>query len=260
MSVRGRPRTLSVADVDRAAAWRAERVSAVAISRRLGVADTTVHRALAATPSTATAGQASDDDQPPLEPGSEPRVPGCGEADRADAGTSAPAPESGAEPVVASDRLGQAVVSSRYAGAMLLHAFFDRVGAEAVFAPLGAPGRPRVVDAALLTATTCAFALGVSSVEATKHLVRTQVGPLTGIAALPTLRILRSRLASLAESTDALALQAKLAAGMIDSESPRPRPIDDGPGPTRPAHPNTQGTPAPPRANRASTCPHLPLP
>jgi hypothetical protein len=39
--------------------------------------------------------------------------------------------------VVGSARLGQATVGSRYAGAMLLHAFFDRVGAQTVFAPLG---------------------------------------------------------------------------------------------------------------------------
>ena len=66
-------------------------------------------------------------------------------------------------------------MDSRYAGAMLLHAFFDRVGAAAVFAPLTgagpAPARSRRFDdVALLTATSVAFALGVGSVEATKHL------------------------------------------------------------------------------------------
>jgi hypothetical protein len=76
-------------------------------------------------------------------------------------------------------RLGAAGVDSRYAGAMLLHAFYDRVGAAGVFAPLSgtgpAPaGSRRFDDVALLTATSVAFALGVGSVEATKHLLRDQ--------------------------------------------------------------------------------------
>jgi hypothetical protein len=71
-------------------------------------------------------------------------------------------------PVVGSSRLGQATVDSRYAAAMLLHAFFDRVGAQAVFAPLAGAGpmsarSRRFDDVALLTATTVAFALGVGS-------------------------------------------------------------------------------------------------
>ena len=43
--------------------------------------------------------------------------------------------------VGSSPRLGAAGVDSRYAGAMLLHAFYDRVGAAAVFAPLSARAR-----------------------------------------------------------------------------------------------------------------------
>ena len=117
-------------------------------------------------------------------------------------------------------RLGQTTVSSRYAGAMLLHGFLDRVGAARVFAPLRAPGQPRFDDVALLSATTCAFALGVSSVEATKHLVRAQVGPLAGLDRLPALRTLRPRLAALAEGCDSLALQAKLAAAMVTADAP----------------------------------------
>jgi hypothetical protein len=62
--------------------------------------------------------------------------------------------------------LGAAYLASRYAGAMLLHAFFDRAEAGTVLA--GASGRPG--DVALLTAASMAFALGASSVEATKGL------------------------------------------------------------------------------------------
>ncbi len=128
-------------------------------------------------------------------------------------------------PVVGASRLGRATVDSRYAGAMLLHAFFDRVGAQAVFAPLTGAGpvssrSRRFDDVALLTATTVAFALGVGSVEATKHLVRDQIGPLAGLDRLPELRTLRPRLGELAETCDPLRLQADLAAAMIAAEAP----------------------------------------
>jgi hypothetical protein len=116
-------------------------------------------------------------------------------------------------------------VDSRYAGAMLLHAFYDRVGAAAVFAPLTgagpAPARSRRFDdVALLTATSVAFALGVGSVEATKHLIRDQLGPLAGLDRLPELRTLRPRLAELAEAGDPLALQTDLARAMLTAEAP----------------------------------------
>ncbi|MGB6161719.1 MAG: putative transposase [Pseudonocardiaceae bacterium] len=127
--------------------------------------------------------------------------------------------------VVGSSRLAEATVESRYAGAMVLHAFFDRVGAQAVFAPLTGAGRVscrsrRFDDVALLTATTMAFALGVASVEATKHLLRDQIGPLAGCDRLPELRTLRPRLGELAQACDPLRLQADLATAMIAAEAP----------------------------------------
>ena len=128
-------------------------------------------------------------------------------------------------PVMGSSRLVEATVDSRYAGAMLLHGFFDLVGVAAVFTPLTgvgpAPaGSGRFDDVALLTATTVAFALGVGSVEATKHLVRAQVGPLAGLERLPELRTLRPRLGELAEACDPLRLQTNLATAMINAEAP----------------------------------------
>ena len=69
----------------------------------------------------------------------------------------------------------------------------------------GASGRPG--DVALLTATSMAFALGASSVEGTKHLIRAQAGPLAGLAALPELRTLLPRLAAIAGGCDPLALR-----------------------------------------------------
>jgi transposase-like protein len=73
---------------------------------------------------------------------------------------------------------------------------------------------------ALLTATSVAFALGVGSVEATKHLVRDQIGPLAGCDRLPELRTLRPRLSELAQACEPLRLQADLAAAMIAAEAP----------------------------------------
>ena len=78
----------------------------------------------------------------------------------------------------------------------------------------------RFDDLALLTATTVAFALGVGSVEATKHLVRDQLGPLAGLDRLPELRTLRPRLGELAACCDPLRLQADLAKAMIAAEAP----------------------------------------
>jgi hypothetical protein len=243
VSVRGRPRKLSAADVDQALAWRDEGVSMVAIGVRLGVADTTVHRALAGRPSPAAVGQTREETAPQLDLDSDPvpevdqrgpggcqlelegglgSRPGQVDEDTSPSGVpeSDPASAPGAVPVVAPGRLGQGVVSSRYAGAMLLHAFLDRVGAQRVFAPLCTPGQPRFDDMALLTAISVAFALGMDSGEAIKHLIREQVGPLAGCDRLPALRTLRPRLAGLAESCDPLALQATLAQAMLAADAP----------------------------------------
>src|SRR5664280_2563576 len=68
----------------------------------------------------------------------------------------------------------------RYAGAMLLYPYLHQVGAEDVFATLtGAPAR-RYNDLAVLTTATVGFALGVDTVEGTKHLRRAGRGGRTG--------------------------------------------------------------------------------
>src|SRR5450756_1178122 len=66
---------------------------------------------------------------------------------------------------------------------MLLHAYLDRVGAAGVFATLtGGPAR-RYDDLAVLTTATLAFALGVDTVEGTKHLRRAEAGATVGLGA-----------------------------------------------------------------------------
>jgi Transposase DDE domain len=223
----GRPRKLAAGAWEKAARWRAEGASDSEIARRLGVAQSTVFRRLgpaavqeqlpdggpaaepvpqAEEPEAVPAAPEPPEPVPSSRPAAEPGSPAG--AERAPAGGPAPAAD-GARP-------------SRYAGAMLAHAYYDRIGAEAILGAALPPGlaRPRYDDLALLTATSLAFALGVSSAEGTKHLIPAQAGILAGIGRLPGLRTLRPRLAAIAEACDPLALQRQLAAAMLAADAP----------------------------------------
>ena len=68
-------------------------------------------------------------------------------------------------------------VFSRYAGAMLLHAYPGRAGE---ILPEAADGEAR--DAALLSAVSMCFALGAATAEQVKHLAPAEAGPLAGLA------------------------------------------------------------------------------
>ena len=100
---------------------------------------------------------------------------------------------------------------SRYAGAMLLHAFTARAGAGQVLESAAGAGRGaggyRFADVALLSATSMCFALGAQTTEQVKHLTAACAGPLAGLAVLPHLRTLRPRLAAIADAADPLALE-----------------------------------------------------
>jgi len=232
VKAQGRPVKLTPAQREQVRRWSEQGVTGQEIARRLQVSDSMISRLVGAGRRTPEPVQdelpdiAGTDDTDDTDD-----VAGTDVADRglpvrtaAEPGVVKPGDGLGGA-VVGSSRLGAAGVDSRYAGAMLLHAFFDRVGAAAVFAPLTgagpAPARSRRFDdVALLTATSVAFALGVGSVEATKHLIRDQVGPLAGLVRLPELRTLRPRLGELAEACDPLALQADLATAMLTAEAP----------------------------------------
>jgi len=101
-------------------------------------------------------------------------------------------------------------VFSRYAGAMLLHAYPGRAG-EIWLDAAGGDAR----EAALLSAVSSCFALGAATAEQFKHLAPGEAGPLAGLAALPSLRTLRPRLAALADAADPLRLQAAFAQAML---------------------------------------------
>jgi transposase-like protein len=220
---RGRPAKLSVEQVRQARTWKADGLSDAEIARRLKVSHKTAARAAAGVEPMAVT-------QPALElpdPG-EPAPAATGAAP-ADAPAPIPAGGDGAGLSSAGDggiaRIGVGRFDSRYAGAALLHAFTDRVGATDLFTravgtlPPALAGRPRRFDdIALLAVTSTVFALGFASLEQAKHPDRAQVGPVAGIDVLPELRTLRPRLAAIAERCDPLVLQRSFAKAMLDAQ------------------------------------------
>jgi len=220
---RGRPRTVTEQDWEQARAWRAAGVRDAEIARRLGVQQSTVLRrpgpaqvqgelALedAAVPVLAAGREEMAEEEPPRpEPEA---VPG---QDEQEPGPPEPVlrPEPGAVPpgFAGTGRAAEGSgVFSRYAGAMLLHAYPGRAGE---ILPGVAGGEAR--EAALLSAVSIGFALGAATAEQVKHLVPAEAGPLAGLAALPSLRTLRPRLAAIADAADPLELQAVFAAAML---------------------------------------------
>ncbi len=215
----GRPRKLAAGAWGQAARWRAGGVSDSEIARRLQVAQSTVFRRLgpAAVQEQLPGGGPAGEAEPQAGgPEAGPAAPGPG-------GPAAPEPEPSSRPAAGpGPAAGTEAAPSRYAGAMLAHAYLDRIGAEAILAAALPPGlaRPRYDDLALLAATSLAFALGVSSAEGTKHLIPDQAGILAGIGRLPGLRTLRPRLSAIAETCDPLALQRQLGAAMLAADAP----------------------------------------
>src|SRR5271166_3902076 len=246
---RGRPGKLAARDWEQAARWRAEGASDSEIARRLRVAQSTVFRRLGPAAVQEQLPAAGPEGEPEPEagpaagepgpgpggpagagPGDEPAAPGPGPEASPAVPQPAPAPAGGLVPAGGREpspgaglaRVAGGVLPSRYAGAMLVHAYLDRIGAEAILAAALPPAlaRPRYDDLGLLTATSLAFALGASSAEGTKHLIPAQAGILAGIGRLPDPRTLRPRLAAIAGACDPLALQRQLAAAMLAADAP----------------------------------------
>jgi hypothetical protein len=212
---RGKPGTVTPEQWEQARAWRAEGASDAEIGRRLGVAHTTIGRGLGKRQETAAAAQAwvagplpGADGAATVRPAAGP-TPEAAAAAAPAAGEEEPAPEAQAG---APARAGGAQAGSRYAGAMLLHAFFARTGAGGLLPGVAGP------DAALLTAVSMCFALGAHTTEQFKHLTPGEAGPLAGLAVLPGLRSLRPRLAAIADAADPLELQRAFAAAMLAAD------------------------------------------
>ncbi len=208
---RGRPPKLSDGQVAKARVWAAAGWTQQAIADRLEVAQSVISELLA------RLGPAPVQEVLP-EP-----VDAAPQTEPAEASTAEPASAEPAsaepvhtEPVFAgSARISTGSFGCRYAGAMLLHAYLDRVGAQAIFATLtGGPAR-RYGDLAILTTATLGFALGIDTIEGAKHLRRAEAGAALGLGAVPELKTLRTRLGALADGTDPLQLQRAFAAGML---------------------------------------------
>src|SRR6266567_2881551 len=197
---RGRPRKLPDSDWADAAGWRGQGLSDSEIGRRLGVAQSTVSRRLGTR----------------REPGADATgAPAAPRQDKLPALQPEPVP---APALVASGPgITDGVFASRYAGAMLLHAFASASGAGPVLAAAAGPegGARRFGDAGLLSAVSICFALGAATIEQHKHLAASCAGPLAGLASLPGQRTLRPRLAAIADATDPIGLQAMFAAAML---------------------------------------------
>jgi hypothetical protein len=225
---RGRPGKAGQGSWEQARQWRAAGVRDAEIARRLKVNQSTVLRHLG------PAGVQGELQQPAQEPGlpSSPEpAPGPGpeparqqepeaepEHEPVPAAREGAAGHAGAGAGAGTDsgrRPGGGSVYSRYAGAMLLHAFGERAGAGEILAAAAGRGPG---DVALLSATSICFALGAATIEQFKHLTAAAAGPLAGLAALPDLRTIRPRLAAIADRTDPVALQRLFASAMLAAD------------------------------------------
>ena len=231
----GRPPGLPGGDWEKAWAWRAAGVSDREIGRRLGVAGTTAGRRLGprrkgpGEPAGPPGEQAAAGCEPLFgeeEAGPSPAPSPAGD-DAADGGGAgggegdgsgpgaAPGGSAGGGLVPAGGGIAEGRVRSRYAGAMLLHAFAARAGAGEILAAAAGGDRDR---ARLLAAVAACFGLGAATTEAFKHLAAAEAGPLAGLRVLPDLRTLRPALAAAADAADPLGVQAMFARAMLAAD------------------------------------------
>ena len=230
---RGRPGKLDPGAWRRAREWRAAGVLDAEIARRLGVDQSTVLRHLG--PGSGQGQLPPDQPGTPADPGPAPGpqpgmsgepepMPEPGRAAAAEPGPAAGAGRGAGGHGPAGDGAAAAgpgitgQVASRYAGAMLLHAFGDRAGAGQILAAAADAGGNDPAGVALLSAVSLCFALGAATIEQFKHLAAADAGPLAGLAALPDLRTIRPRLAAIADATDPVAVQRLFASSMLAAD------------------------------------------
>jgi hypothetical protein len=233
---RGRPGKAGQDSWDRARAWRAAGVRDAEIARRLHVNQSTVLRHLGPA---GVQGELVPEGEAALEPGAGPVRDGEPAAEEPEEKEEEPAQGPGPvqeEPAPAAAGNGEPglpgpggpgdgtadgggrVAASRYAGAMLLHAFGGRAGAAQILAAAAGGEDARPGDTALLSAVSMCFALGAATIEQFKHLAAADAGPLAGLGALPGLRSLRPALAAIAGRTDPVALQRLFASAMLAAD------------------------------------------
>lgn len=232
LAARGAPRKLSEARERRALKLSGSGATGAQIARRLGVSEATISRLLAR-----RRGAAMAHGELELAVGRDRSGASGGEREAAlefedrdgaiqRAGEHAEETEGlGEQPVAVEPvaRLGEVEARSRYAGAMLLYPFLERLGAGDVLGALPGAAARRYDAPALMLAASFGFVLGSGSLEQTKHLHPADAGALLGLVAFPSLRTLRPRLGALAESCDPLAVQRAFATAMLKADERPPQ-------------------------------------
>jgi hypothetical protein len=250
----GRPPDLSPAQVRQARIWAGQRVPHAEIGRRFGVPRSVVTETLgrsggpieetavlferggtATGPGTADGGEPGGAEAAARPGDSEPGAgepgagePGAGEPGAGEPGAGEPGAGDGGVVPTAGARIGEGVLATRYAGAMLVHACTCRLGMAALFdqAVAGVPGGAggqRYDDIGVLCAVLAAFSLGFVSVEQFKYLSPGEAGPLAGWDKVPSLRALRPRLAAIADSCDPVDLLGGYFQAMMKADPGRSR-------------------------------------
>ena len=246
----GRPPILSPARLRRARTWAGQGLTHAEIGRRLGVSRSRITELIkqhGTLPAPGPLFEDADDTAPGQRAGTDRDGPGCsGDGTRAggtagqrtcgDAGTgqetraSRDSRTADAEGDAEGDgatwrvarRIETGTVACRYAGAMLVHAFTDRIGARGLLSAgtgTSAAGAGALADdLGILVSTQMSFTLGALTIEQTKHLAAADAGALAGLTSLPSLRTWRQRLGELADTCDPLALQRRLASQMLAIE------------------------------------------
>jgi hypothetical protein len=211
----GRPRETGEESWEHARGWRADGVRDAEIARRLGVNQSTVLRRLGRAHvqeelQPEAAGPQATEPQATEPQATEPQAtePQATEPQATEPQATEPGAAAGTQAAAR-----PAVAWSRYAGSMLLHAFFARCAAGTVLAAAGDPQ-----DVRLLTGVSMCFALGPATLEQFKHLAAAEAGPLAGSGTLPGLRALRPALAQIADRTDPLQIQSLFAAAMLAAD------------------------------------------
>ncbi|MGH2842251.1 MAG: putative transposase [Solirubrobacteraceae bacterium] len=230
VAVMGRPRKLDDRARERACVLSDEGATGREIARRLGVCESAISRLLSHRPKRVETVQerleivaGAGEDAAAADPGRTGR-PALGPDDTAAGGPAAGCVE--VDGCGSLDGAGARIVAGggccRYAGAMLLHPFLERVGAGGVFGALSSGPAARYDTTAVAVGVVFSLALGCSSVEGSKHLDPVEVGMLVGVRRQAHLRTLRPRLSALADGCDPLAVQGALARGMLAADRQPP--------------------------------------
>ncbi len=237
----GRPPLLSTAQLRQARTWAGQGLTHAEIGRRLGVSRSRISELLKQHGTLPTPGPLFEDADDTEAAGADPsardgqdtapgqrtcRDAGTGQETRASrdgrtADAAGNAEGDGATWRVAR-RIESGTVACRYAGAMLVHAFTDRIGARGLLAAgtgaSAAGASTPADDLGILVCTQMSFTLGALTLEQAKHLAAADAGALAGLTSLPSLRTWRQRLGELADGCDPLALQRRLASQMLAIE------------------------------------------